>query len=62
MMPKAWYSMMDEREIRASRPCCIPRSKRRTATFGDGISMSTDTSRTVHQGMMILHGYGERML
>lgn len=29
-------SMIDERLIRANRPCCIPRSNRRTATFGEG--------------------------
>lgn len=36
MIPKAWYSMIDDREMRAKRPCCIPRSKRTMATFGDG--------------------------
>ncbi len=36
MIPKAWYSMMEEREIRASRPCCIPRSNLRIATLGEG--------------------------
>ena len=29
-------SIIDDRLIRASSPCCIPRSKRRTATLGEG--------------------------
>ena len=40
MMPKAWYSRIEEREMRARRPCCIPRSKRRTATLGEGYGTS----------------------
>lgn len=35
-MPKAWYSIIDDRDIREMRPCCMPRSKRRIATLGDG--------------------------
>lgn len=35
-IPNAWYSMIDDREIRARRPCCIPRSRRTIATFGEG--------------------------
>jgi hypothetical protein len=54
MMPKAWYSMIEEREIRVSKPCCIPRLNRRTATFGDGISTSTSTSRTKNHGSAML--------
>ena len=41
-IPNAWYSMMEEREIRARSPCCMPRSKRRMATFGDGCSRGGD--------------------
>jgi hypothetical protein len=40
MMPKAWYSSIDVRLIRPSRPCCMPRLKRRTATFGDGCAQA----------------------
>ena len=29
-------SIIDDRLMRASSPCCIPRSKRRTATLGEG--------------------------
>lgn len=36
MIPKAWYSIIEEREMRARSPCCMPRSKRRIATLGDG--------------------------
>jgi hypothetical protein len=54
MMPKAWYSMIEDREIRVSKPCCIPRLNRRTATFGDGISTSTSTSRTKNHGSAML--------
>jgi len=36
MIPKAWYSIIDERLIRPSNPCCIPRLKRMMATFGEG--------------------------
>lgn len=36
MIPKAWYSLTALLLIRANRPCCIPRSKRRTATLLDG--------------------------
>ena len=36
MMPKAWYSLTALLLIRANRPCCIPRSKRKTATLLDG--------------------------
>ena len=36
MIPNAWYSMIEERDIRERSPCCMPRSKRRIATFGDG--------------------------
>jgi hypothetical protein len=54
MMPKAWYSMIEDREIRVSKPCCMPRLNRRTATFGDGISTSTSTSRTKNHGSAIL--------
>lgn len=36
MIPNAWYSMIEERDIRAMRPCCMPRSNRKIATFGDG--------------------------
>jgi hypothetical protein len=69
-MPNAWYSMMDERDIRARSPCCIPRLKRIMATFDEGCrpvrsetqqrlsvlttSTSTLTLRTVHQGRRIL--------
>lgn len=35
-IPKAWYSMIEDRDIRVRRPCCMPRSKRKIATFGDG--------------------------
>ena len=31
---------MEERLIRASNPCCIPRSNRSTATFGEGYENS----------------------
>jgi hypothetical protein len=54
MMPKAWYSMIEDREIRVSKPCCMPRLNRRTATFGDGISTSTSTSRTKNHGSAML--------
>ena len=36
MIPNAWYSIIELRLILARRPCCMPRSKRRMATFGDG--------------------------
>lgn len=32
----------------------MPRSKRRMATLGDGVSISTGTSRSVTQGIQIL--------
>ena len=35
-VPNAWYSMMDDRDIRARSPCCIPRLKRIMATFDEG--------------------------
>lgn len=45
MIPNAWYSIIEERDIRARRPCCIPRSKRRMATFGDGCSGGVEEDR-----------------
>ena len=56
-IPKAWYSIIHEREIRPSRPCCIPRRKRTIATFGEGSSMSTGTSRTQNQGIKTLKAH-----
>jgi hypothetical protein len=41
MIPKAWYSIIDDRLIRPSNPCCIPRLNRMMATFGEGCSHST---------------------
>jgi hypothetical protein len=46
--------MIDDREMRVSKPCWSPRSKRMIATFGDGISTSTGTSLTVNQGIRTL--------
>lgn len=36
--------MIEERDIRARRPCCIPRSNRRIATFGDGCGWRREAS------------------
>jgi len=46
--------MTEDREIRVSKPCWSPRSKRMIATLGDGISTLTGTSLTVSQGIRIL--------
>jgi len=54
IVPKAWYSRIEDREMRVNKPCWSPRSKRRIATLGDGISTSTGTSLTVNQGIRIL--------
>lgn len=45
MIPKAWYSMIELRLILAERPCCIPRSKRSTATLGEGWTVIKQTNK-----------------
>jgi len=42
MIPKAWYSKIELRLILARRPCCIPRSKRRITTLGEGLGSSSE--------------------
>ena len=46
MIPKAWYSITEERETRASRPCCMPRSNLRMATLGDGCGIMSSLGST----------------
>ena len=49
IIPKAWYSMIVERDIRAMRPCCIPLSNRRIATFGDGCRRRREDGRSLRR-------------
>jgi len=70
--PKAWYSITAERLMRPRRPCCIPRSKRTMATFGDGcfwylvIKLFTcDEARptnSISTGTLRTHNQGMRIL
>lgn len=47
IIPKAWYSLTALLLMRPNSPCCIPRSKRRTATLFEGCRKTTEWNRSV---------------
>ena len=46
IIPNAWYSFTALLLIRPRRPCCMPRSKRSTATLFDGYDENKEAVRS----------------